>query len=177
MHPNGPPLANIVCVSVHLRIFSRRNYLEIYHLKLRNVSHRGGKSLADNVAYNTVNPASASICRTVAYRVGGTFQNEAGETKSFAAKKGVIHTELLLPNGELPVWARDRWTLWEEVAKVEKRVNSRYVKEFELNLLIELSPQERLDLARSFLRREVVERLGLPVEWPCIATAAGRSGS
>jgi hypothetical protein len=110
------------------------------------------------VAYNSANQASASISRTVAYRVGGTFQNEAGETKSFAAKKGVIHTELLLPKGELPAWAQDRWTLWEEVAKVEKRVNSRYAKEFELNLPIELSPQQRLDWARDFLRREVVDK-------------------
>jgi hypothetical protein len=86
---------------VYLYGFSAGGFLAVYHLRLKNISRRGGKSLSDKVAYNSANAASASIRRTVAYRVGGTFQNEAGETKSFAAKKGVIHTELLLPHATI----------------------------------------------------------------------------
>jgi hypothetical protein len=36
--------------------------------------------------------------------------------------------------------------------------NTGTCREFELNLPIELSPQQRLDWARDFLRREVVDK-------------------
>lgn len=146
--------------------------MAIYHLKLKNISRRGGKSVSDKVAYNTANSATSSIRRTVAYRVGGTFTTDAGQTKSFANKKGVTHTELMLPKGELPDWTADRWSLWEEVAKVENRVNSRFAKEFELNIPYELSPEARLKLVRDFFQQEIVSKLGLPVDW-----AAHRYGS
>jgi hypothetical protein len=102
----------------------------IYQLRLKNVGKRGGKKAASKSAYNSAGTKTTSARRSMAYRTGErTIDPESGEVISFANKKGVCHTELLLPPGPVPDWAKDRWQLCDEVERVEKRVNSRFFKE------------------------------------------------
>ena len=81
----------------------------------------------------------------MAYRAGGkTIDPSTGKPISFANKKGVAYTELLLPKGiDVPEWAKGRWSLAAIIEQVEKRKDARFFKELELNLPIGLTEKQR----------------------------------
>ncbi len=74
---------------------------------------------------------------------------------NFSNKAGVIHAEVMLPEGA-PEHLRDRERLWNEVEAAEKRIDAQLAREVEFALPRELSPEMGIELARDFVQREFV---------------------
>ena len=108
--------------------------MSIYHLSVKTISRSAGRS------------ATAAA----AYRSGSEIVDAmTGEVHDYRHKAGVLHSELVLPDGA-PAWASDRSQLWNAAEQAEKRKNSTVAREFELALPDELSHSERVRLARDF---------------------------
>ena len=60
-------------------------------------------------------------------------------------------------------WARDRATLWNAAEAAEKQRNSRVAREYQVALPPELTPSQRLELART-LSRELADRYNVAVD-------------
>ena len=112
----------------------KRGRVSIYHLSVKTISRSAGRS------------ATAAA----AYRSGSEIVDAmTGEVHDYRHKAGVLHSELVLPDGA-PSWASDRSQLWNAAEQAEKRKNSTVAREFELALPDELSHSERVRLARDF---------------------------
>lgn len=123
--------------------------MAIYHCSMKPVSRSGGRS------------AVAAI----AYRTATRMVNERdGLVHDFTAKSGVVHTEIVLPEGSEARWALDRSALWNAVEFAEKRKDARLAREFEVALPHELNGEQRLALVRAFAR-DLADRHGAAVDF------------
>ncbi|MDQ4404952.1 Ti-type conjugative transfer relaxase TraA [Rhizobium sp. AN63] len=109
--------------------------MAIYHFSVKPIGRNAGKS------------AVAAI----AYRTASRILNEREcITHDFTAKKGVVHAEIILPDGVDAPWARDRASLWNTAEFAERRCDARVAREFEIALPHELSDAGRLALTQAF---------------------------
>ena len=70
--------------------------MAIYHLSVKTISRSSGRSATG----------------AAAYRAGARIKDErTGELFDYRRRKGVLHTEIVLPSGA-PSWAADRERLW-----------------------------------------------------------------
>jgi Ti-type conjugative transfer relaxase TraA len=123
--------------------------MAIYHCSMKPVARSGGRSAV----------------AAVAYRTASRLLNERdGLVHDFTRKSGVVHTEIVLPDGVEADWARDRSSLWNAVEFAEKRKDARVAREFEIALPHELSAAERLSLTRDFAR-DLANRYGAAVDF------------
>lgn len=126
--------------------------MAIYHFSAKVISRAKGSSAV----------ASA------AYRAASRLQDDRlGRAHDFSNKAGVIHSEILMPESAPERWA-DRATLWNEVEAAEKRKDAQLAREVEFALPREMERTEAIELARSFVQREFVERgmvADLNVHW------------
>ncbi len=103
-----------------------------------------------------------------AYRSASELQDDRLErAQDFTAKTGVVHSEILLPQGA-PDRLRDRATLWNEVEATEKRKDAQLAREVEFAIPREMGREDGIALARDFVDREFVERgmvADLNVHW------------
>ena len=82
--------------------------IAIYHCNISIISRGKGKSAV----------------AAAAYRSGEKITNEwDGETHDFTRKRGIVHTEILLPPHAPPSFS-DRATLWNSVELYEKAGNA-----------------------------------------------------
>ena len=127
--------------------------MAIYHLSAKVISRGAGRSAV----------------AAAAYRSASKLEDERqGQTHDFTAKTGVVHAEVLLPEGAPERWA-DRATLWNEVEAGERRKDAQLAREVEFALPREISQAEGVALARDFAEREFVSRgmvADLCVHWP-----------
>lgn len=109
-----------------------------------------------------------SAVAAAAYRAGARlFDEQLGRTFNYSSKRGVIHSEILLPDGAPKRW-RDRALLWNEVEGGERRKDAQLAREIELSLPRELPPAEAIRLARDFVGAQFVARgmvADLNVHW------------
>ncbi len=123
--------------------------MAIYHCSMKPVARSGGRSAV----------------AAVAYRTASRMLNERdGLVHDFTRKQGVVHSEIVLPDGVDVDWARDRSTLWNAVEFAEKRKDARVAREFEIALPHELSAAERLSLTRDFAS-DLANRYGAAVDF------------
>ena len=73
-------------------------------------------------------------------------------THDYTRKRGVVHTEILLPPHAPPSFS-DRATLWNSVELYEKAGNAQLAREIDAALPIELSREEQIRLVRELQRR------------------------
>lgn len=93
-----------------------------------------------------------------AYRSGERlFDASQGKWFEFD-KPDVVHTEILVPEGWAPDWILDRQMLWNMVERSEKRVDAQLCREVELTLPRELSPEQRVELVRRFVKDHFADR-------------------
>jgi len=61
-------------------------------------------------------------------------------THDYTSKRGIVHTEILLPD-HAPAEYTDRAVLWNAVEKIERAKNSQLAREIELALPVELTQE------------------------------------
>ncbi|MBD9490455.1 Ti-type conjugative transfer relaxase TraA [Ensifer sp. ENS11] len=123
--------------------------MAIYHCSMKPIARSGGRS------------AVAAI----AYRTATKIVNERdGIVHDFTQKRGVEHSEIVLPDGVEASWALDRSALWNAVERAEVRKDARVAREFEIALPHEMSAADRLALTRDFAR-DLANRYGAAVDF------------
>ena len=130
--------------------------IAIYHCNIGIVSRGKGKSAV----------------AAAAYRSGEKITNEwDGMTHDYTRKRGVVHTEILLPPHAPPSFS-DRATLWNSVELYEKTGNAQLAREIDAALPIELSREEQIRLVREYCSSQCVSR-GMCVDFAIHDTDSG----
>jgi len=126
--------------------------MAIYHFSAKMISRANGSSALAAAAYR-----SASRLH----------DEQLDRAHDFSNKAGVVHSEVMLPDGA-PEHLRDRERLWNEVEAVEVRKDAQLAREVEFALPRELDQAEATRLAREFVKAEFVDRgmvADLNVHW------------
>ncbi len=112
--------------------------------------------------------AGSSAVASAAYRSASRLHDERlGRHHDFSNKTGVIHSEVMLPEGA-PECLHDRETLWNEVEATERRKDAQLAREVEFSIPREMTKEQGVALAREFVAREFVARgmvADLNVHW------------
>ncbi|MFL0670473.1 MAG: Ti-type conjugative transfer relaxase TraA [Erythrobacter sp.] len=126
--------------------------MAIYHLSVKVISRSAGRSAV----------------AAAAYRSAGRLHDERiDRTHDFTNKGGVVHSEVLLPEGA-PEHLSDREQLWNAVEASEKRKDAQLSREVEFAIPRELNREQGIALARDYVEREFVDRgmiADLNVHW------------
>ncbi|WP_197432028.1 MobQ family relaxase, partial [Sphingomonas sp. CCH15-F11] len=126
--------------------------MAIYHFSAKVVSRANGSSAVASAAYR-----SASELHDV----------RLGRDHDFSNKAGVIHSEVMLPEGA-PERLNDRSTLWNEVEAGEKRKDAQLAREVEFSIPREMNEKQGVALAQDFVKKQFVDRgmvADLNVHW------------
>ncbi|MGQ3081333.1 MULTISPECIES: Ti-type conjugative transfer relaxase TraA [Alphaproteobacteria] len=126
--------------------------MAIYHFSAKAISRAAG----------------SSAVAAAAYRSGDRLHDERlGRSHDFSNKAGVVHREVLLPEGADERWL-DREQLWNDVEAVELRKDAQLAREVEFAIPREMTQEQGIELARDYVQREFVERgmiADLNVHW------------
>jgi ATP-dependent exoDNAse (exonuclease V) alpha subunit len=126
--------------------------MAIYHLHVKVIGRKSGSSTV----------ASA------AYRSGSRLRDERlDRSHDFSAKRGVVHSEVMLPENAPEAW-RDRERLWNDTEAFEVRKDAQLAREVEFAIPREMSEARGIELARDFVRGEFVDQgmiADLNVHW------------
>jgi Ti-type conjugative transfer relaxase TraA len=126
--------------------------MAIYHFSAKVISRAAGSSAVASAAYR-----SASRLR----------DDRLDRHHDFTNKPGVVHSEVLLPDGAPDEW-HDRERLWNDVEAAELRKDAQLSREIEFAIPREMSQADGIELARDFVQREFVDRgmvADLNVHW------------
>ena len=126
--------------------------MAIYHFSAKVVSRANGSSAVASAAYR-----SASELH----------DDRLNRDHDFSNKAGVIHSEVMLPEGA-PERLNDRATLWNEVEAGEKRRDAQLAREVEFSIPREMDEKQGVALARDFVKKQFVDRgmvADLNVHW------------
>lgn len=111
--------------------------MAIYHCSIKIIGRGKGKSAV----------------RSAAYRAGENIKNDYdGQTYDYTRKRGVIHTEILIPD-HAPRDYFDRAVLWNAVEQIEKAKNAQLAREIEIALPVELPMEQNISLAREYAEK------------------------
>ncbi|MCW0154459.1 MobA/MobL family protein [Lactiplantibacillus plantarum] len=114
--------------------------MAIFHMSFQNIS--AGKMRSS--------VASAS------YRSGEKLFDQK-EGRSYFYARSVMPESFILTPKNAPEWASDREKLWNEVERKDRRANSRYAKEFNVALPVELSEDEQKELLTKYVQENFVD--------------------
>ncbi|MFT8935758.1 MAG: MobQ family relaxase, partial [Liquorilactobacillus nagelii] len=115
--------------------------MAIFHMSFSNISAGKGRS------------AIASA----AYRSGEKLFDDKEGRRYFYARSVIPESFILTPKNA-PEWASDREKLWNEVEKNDRKSNSRYAKEFNVALPVELSESEQKELLTKYVQENFVDQ-------------------
>ena len=94
---------------------------------------------------------------SAAYRSGEKLFDEKENRGYFYARRVTPEAFILTPENA-PEWASDRQKLWNEVEKKDRKANSRYAKEFNVALPVELTNEEQKALITKFVQETFVDK-------------------
>ena len=115
--------------------------MAIFHMSFQNIS--AGKM--------------RSAVASAAYRSGEKlFDDKEGRHYFYA--RSVIPESFILTPKNAPEWASDREQLWNEVETKDRKSNSRYAKEFNVALPVELSESEQKELLTKYVQENFVDQ-------------------
>jgi len=126
--------------------------MAIYHLHVKVIGRKSGSSAVASAAYR-----SASRLR----------DERLDRSHDFSAKRGVVHSEVTLPENAPQSWS-DRERLWNDAEAFEVRKDAQLAREVEFALPREMTQAQGIELARDFVRDEFVGRgmiADLNVHW------------
>lgn len=126
--------------------------MAIYHFSAKVISRANG----------------SSAVAAAAYRSASRLHDERlDRPHDFTGKAGVVHSEILQPEGTPERW-QDRACLWNEVEAGELRKDAQLAREIEFAIPREMDQAHGIVLARDFVQREFVDRgmvADLNVHW------------
>ena len=94
--------------------------------------------------------AGRSATASAAYRAAEKIQDiKTGEIHDYRKKKGVDEKFILAPNSA-PNWVYNRAKLWNEVERVERRINSQLAREIQLAIPRELNRNQQIELVTEY---------------------------
>lgn len=97
------------------------------------------------------------------YRSGvRLYDSRVGQTHDFSSRHGVVHTEIILPDGTNFAFM-DREYLWNAAEAAEKRKDAQVCKDIVLALPKELNREQQIELAKRFAVTHFVAN-GLPAD-------------
>jgi Ti-type conjugative transfer relaxase TraA len=124
----------------------------IYHFSAKVISRANG----------------SSAVAAAAYRSASRLEDERlGRGHDFSNKGGVVHSEVISPEGSPERW-QNREVLWNEVELGEKRKDAQLAREIEFSIPREMNQAQGVALARDFVQAEFVDRgmvADLNVHW------------
>jgi Ti-type conjugative transfer relaxase TraA len=126
--------------------------MAIYHLHVKVIGRKSGSSAVASAAYR-----AASRLR----------DERLDRSHDFSAKRGVVHSEVMLPKGAPEAWS-DRERLWNDVEASEVRKDAQLAREVEFAIPREMTQAQGIELARDFVQSEFVDRgmiADLNVHW------------
>jgi ATP-dependent exoDNAse (exonuclease V) alpha subunit len=126
--------------------------MAIYHLHVKVIGRKSGQSAVASAAYR-----STSRLR----------DERLGRDQHFTAKRGVVHSEVLLPENAPEQWS-DRERLWNDVEAFEVRKDAQLAREVEFAIPRELTQAQGIELAHDFAQAEFVDQsmiADLNVHW------------
>ena len=126
--------------------------MAIYHFSAKVVSRAGGSSAVASAAYRAAERLT---------------DDRLGRDHDFTNKAGVVHSEIMLPEGA-PERLADRETLWNAVESGEVRKDAQLARDVEFAIPREMNEADGIALARDFVAREFVARgmiADLNVHW------------
>ncbi|PRD40483.1 Ti-type conjugative transfer relaxase TraA [Phyllobacterium phragmitis] len=126
--------------------------MAIYHLHVKIIGRKAGASAVASAAYR-----SASRLR----------DDRLDRSHDFSAKRGVVHSEIMLPDYAPEAWS-DRERLWNDVEAFEIRKDAQLAREVEFALPREMTQAQSIALARDFVQSEFVDQgmiADLNVHW------------
>ncbi|WP_394763398.1 Ti-type conjugative transfer relaxase TraA [Phenylobacterium sp.] len=126
--------------------------MAIYHFSAKVISRANGSSAVASAAYR-----SASELH----------DERLGRSHNFTDKTGVVHSEVMAPEGSPERW-QDHEALWNEVEAGEVRKDAQLAREIEFSIPREMSQAQGVELAREFVQQEFVDRgmvADLNVHW------------
>ena len=115
--------------------------MAIFHISFSNISAGKGRSAIASAAYRSGEKL---------------FDNQEGRHYFYA--RSVMPESFILTPKNAPVWASDREKLWNEVEKNDRKSNSRYAKEFNVALPVELSESEQKELLTKYVQENFVDQ-------------------
>jgi Ti-type conjugative transfer relaxase TraA len=114
--------------------------MAIYHLHVKVIGRNSG----------------SSAVAAAAYRSGSRLRDERlDRSHDFSAKRGVVHSEVMLPENAPEAWS-DRERLWNDVEAFEVRKDAQLAREVEFAIPCELTQAQGIELARDFAQAEFV---------------------
>ncbi len=116
--------------------------MAIYHFSVQVIGRAAGRSAVAASAYR-----SASRLR----------DDRLGRDQDFSTKRGVVHSEVMLPENAPEEW-NDREKLWNDVEAFEKRKDAQLCREVEFALPREMTERQGIELARDFAQAEFVDQ-------------------
>lgn len=126
--------------------------MAIYHLHVKVIGRKSGSSAVASAAYR-----SASRLR----------DERIDRVQDFSNKRGVVHSEVLLPENAPEAWS-DRERLWNDVEAFEVRKDAQLAREVEFAIPREMTQAQGIELARDFAQAEFVDQgmiADLNVHW------------
>ena len=126
--------------------------MAIYHLHVKVIGRKSGSSAVASAAYR-----SASRLR----------DERLDRSHDFSAKRGVVHSEVILPENAPKAWS-DRERLWNDVEAFEVRKDAQLAREVEFAIPREMNEAQGIALARDFTQAEFVDQgmiADLNVHW------------
>jgi Ti-type conjugative transfer relaxase TraA len=126
--------------------------MAIFHMSVKVISRASGRSAVAAAAYRSASRLN---------------DERLDRDHDFSHKSGVVHSEVMLPEGA-PEHLADREKLWNEVEATEKRKDAQLAREVEFAIPREMNPAQGIELARDFAQREFVDRgmiADLNVHW------------
>src|SRR3546814_451186 len=126
--------------------------MAIYHFSAKVISRANGSSAVASAAYRAAERLH---------------DDRLGRDHDFSNKAGVVHSEIMLPEGA-PERLNDRATLWNEVEAGEKRTDAQLAREVEFSIPREMNQAQGVELGRDFGNKQFVERgmvADLNVHW------------
>lgn len=114
--------------------------MAIFHMSFSNISAGKGRSAIASAAYRS-----------------GKKLFDQKEGRSYFYARSVMPESFILTPKNAPAWASDREQLWNEVERKDRRANSRYAKEFNVALPVELSKDEQKELLTKYVQENFVD--------------------
>ncbi|WP_436670042.1 MobQ family relaxase [Lactiplantibacillus plantarum] len=115
--------------------------MAIFHMSFSNISAGKGRSAIASAAYRSGEKL---------------FDDKEGRHYFYA--RSVMPESFILTPKNAPEWASNREQLWNEVEKNDRKSNSRYAKEFNVALPVELSESEQKELLTKYVQENFVDQ-------------------